>query len=162
MRAMIMRRIRTLTDQFLQPLPAPGTPESDLYVERRLNEQSSLIDPPSIVPSDARLDFEKWGPGSRAAPRYVTPTRAVAVKQWRRQFSAGKPSICPGAEATYNTQIVGRAERFPAPNRRRAEHEYTPLVAQGRRRKVLEPTNNSLGQPWTEIHPSSLSTPPPG
>ena len=31
-RAMIMRRIRTLTDRFLQPLPAPGTPESRIVL----------------------------------------------------------------------------------------------------------------------------------
>ena len=30
-RAMILRRIRTLTDRFLQPPPAPGTPENELY-----------------------------------------------------------------------------------------------------------------------------------
>ena len=54
---MLMRRIRTLSDQFLNH---PDTPYNERYFERRLDEQLALIDPPEIDPSDARQDFIKW------------------------------------------------------------------------------------------------------
>lgn len=57
-REMMRRRIRTLADRFLNH---NDTPYAERYYERRLDEMLAQIDPPSITPSDARLDFEKWG-----------------------------------------------------------------------------------------------------
>ncbi len=57
-RNMIHRRIRTLADRFLQ---TEDTAYELRYYERRLDEMLATIDPPSISPSDAQLDFEKWG-----------------------------------------------------------------------------------------------------
>ncbi|YCM46940.1 CotH kinase family protein (plasmid) [Verrucomicrobiaceae bacterium 227] len=57
-RAMFFRRLRTLSDQFLM---------SD-YLEGKLAAQLALLDPPEIVPSDAQLDFEKWGSWRDGSP----------------------------------------------------------------------------------------------
>ena len=92
LRAMILRRIRSLSDRLLQPLPAPGTPENALYYERRLNELSALIDPPEISPSDALLDFAKWGSWLQggATVRFTNTNAAVetmakAIQRWKTE-----------------------------------------------------------------------------
>jgi hypothetical protein len=115
-RAMILRRIRTLSDRFLQPPPAAGTPESDLYYERRLNEQSAAIDPPGIVPSDAQRDFEKWGSWLQAGTNVpytntdpAVETMAEAVQRWKTQYLPGRRNYI------YNTQVVGRGGEIPLP-----------------------------------------------
>jgi len=51
-REMYLRRLRTLMDQFVQK---PGTPSSDLYFERRIDELIAQIAP------DAQMDYDKWG-----------------------------------------------------------------------------------------------------
>lgn len=116
MRAMIMRRIRSLSDTFLQPPPAPGTPENDLWYERRLNEQSALIDPPDIVPSDATRDFQKWGSwlwGGTTVP--YTSTNA-AVETMAEAITRFKTEYLPKRRAyIYNTQIVGKGGEIPLP-----------------------------------------------
>jgi hypothetical protein len=150
-RAMIMRRIRTLTDQFLQPPPAAGTPESELYLERRLNEQSALLDPPTIVPSDARLDFEKWGSwlqgGTTVSYTDANPaveTMAEAVQRWKTEYLPARRSYI------YNTQIIGRGGEIPLPQRGgEPSTNYTPLVATGAPVKALVPANGGLGLTWT-------------
>ena len=115
-RAMILRRIRTLTDRFLHAPPTAGTPENDLYYERRLNEQSAAIDPPGIVPSDAQRDFEKWGSwlqaGSTVPYTNTDPaveTMAEAVQRWKTQYLPGRRNYI------YNTQVVGRGGEIPLP-----------------------------------------------
>ena len=156
MRAMIMRRIRTLTDRYLQPLPAAGTPENELFFERRLNEQSALIDPPAIVPSDARLDFEKWGSwlqGGTTVP-YTNPgvaveTMAEAIQRWKIEYLPARRKYI------YNTQIVGRGGEIPLPQTGAGPAtNYTPLVVTGAPVKVLVPANGNLGLTWTG-NPSS-------
>ena len=150
MRAMIMRRIRTLTDRFLQPPPAAGTPESELYYERRLNEQSALIDPPAIVPSDARLDFEKWGSWLQggATVRYTNTnvaveTMAQAIQRWKTEYLPARRKYI------YNTQIVGKGGEIPLPQTAGPAYQYTALVAAGAPAQVLVPTNGALGMTWT-------------
>jgi hypothetical protein len=114
MRPMIMRRIRTLADQFLQPPPAPGTPENSLYYERRLNEQSALIDPPDIVPSDATRDFQKWGSwlwGGQTVPYTNTDsaveTMAEAIQRFKTEYLSQRRAYI------YDTQIVGKGGELP-------------------------------------------------
>jgi hypothetical protein len=149
-RAMIMRRIRTLTDRYLQPSPAPGTPESALYYERRLNEQSALIDPPAIVPSDARLDFEKWGSWlqggatvSYTNTNVAVETMAEAIQRWKTEYLPGRRNFI------YNTQVVGRGGEIPLPQTGVPITNYTPLVVTGAPVKVLVPANGNLGTNWT-------------
>ena len=150
-RAMIMRRIRTLTDRFLQPLPASGTAESELYYERRLNEQSLLIDPPAIVPSDARLDFEKWGSWLQrgATVRYTSTnpdveTMAEAIERWKTEYLPARRRYI------YNTQIAGRGGEIPLPQTGGGPTtNYFPLVADRATAKVLVPVNDNLAATWT-------------
>jgi hypothetical protein len=151
-RAMILRRIRTLTDRFLQPPPAPGTPESELYYERRLNEQSALIDPPSIVPSDARRDFEKWGSwlqrGSTVSftnPNPAVETMAEAIVRWKTEYLPRRRNYI------YNTQIAGRGGEIPQPQGGRATYHYTPLLLTGAAVKALVPTNRNPNATWIGI-----------
>jgi hypothetical protein len=148
-RAMIFRRIRTLTDRFLQPPPAPGTPESELYYERRLNEQSALIDPPTIVPSDARLDFEKWGSwlqGGATVPwtstNVAVETMARAIQRWKTEYLPARRNYI------YNTQIVGKGGEIPLPQTGLPTFNWKPLVAAGAAAQVLVPTNSNLGSKW--------------
>ena len=151
-RAMILRRIRTLTDRFLQPPPAPGTPESELYYERRLNEQSALIDPPAIVPSDARRDFEKWGSWLQggATVSYTNTNSAVetmaeAIQRWKTEYLPARRKYI------YNTQIVGKGGVIPLPQTVVTTYHYTPLVVTGAPAKALVPTNSSLSVTWIGI-----------
>jgi len=151
MRAMIMRRIRTLTDRFLQPPPVPGTPESELYYERRLNEQSQLIDPPAIVPSDAWLDFKKWGSWLQrgAKVRYTDTNKDVetmteAIERWKTEYLPARRKYI------YNTQIVGKGGEIPLPQTGgEPTMNYSPLVVYKSAAKVLVPTNGNLGTTWT-------------
>ncbi len=151
-RAMILRRIRTLTDQFLQPLPAPGTSESERFFERRLNEMSALIDPPGIVPSDAQLDFQKWGSwlhGRGTVVSYTNPdpaveTMAEAIQRFKTEYLPGRRRYI------YNSQIVGRGGEIPLPQSNSGPAtNYTPLVVKGAMAKVLVPSNGNLGLTWT-------------
>ena len=57
-RAMFFRRLRTLADLYLQE---ESTPLAERYLEGRLDELTELMDPLTIIPSDAQQDFEKWG-----------------------------------------------------------------------------------------------------
>jgi hypothetical protein len=150
-RAMIMRRIRTLTDRFLHPPPAPGTAESELYYERRLNEQSALIDPPAIVPSDARLDFEKWGSWLQGGATVSYTNTNVAVETMAEAIQRWKTEYLPGRRAyIYNTQIVGRGGEIPLPQTGNGPPtNYTALVVKGAAVKVLVPANGNLGATWT-------------
>jgi hypothetical protein len=149
-RAMILRRIRTLSDGFLQPPPTPGTSENDLYFERRLNEQSALVDPPDIVPSDARLDFEKWGSwlqGGATVPYTSTnaavETMARAIQRWKTEYLPARRSYI------YNTQIVGKGGEIPLLQTGGPTFNWTPLVTAGAAAQVFVPTNNNLGSKWT-------------
>lgn len=151
-RAMIMRRIRTLTDRFLQPPPAAGTPESSLYYERRLNEQSALIDPPDIVPSDARRDFEKWGSWLQAGQTVPYTNTNVAVETMARGIQRWKTEYLPGRRNyIYNTQIFGKGGEIPLPQTAGAVYTYTPLLVTGGAAKVLVPANADLGINWIGI-----------
>lgn len=151
MRAMLMRRIRTLTDRFLQPLPVSGTPESELYYERRLNEQAALIDPPTIVPSDARQDFEKWGSWLQGGTVVRYTNSNVAVETMAEAILRWKTAYLPARRRyIYNTQVVGKGGEIPAPQVGGGPtYQETALVAFGAAAKVLVPANGDLGLNWT-------------
>src|SRR6185369_4742467 len=141
-RAMILRRIRTLTDRFIQPPPAPETPESELYYERRLNEQSALIDPPAIVPSDAQRDFEKWGSWLQAGRTVSYTNTNVAVETMAQAIQRYKNEYLPARRKyIYNTQIVGKGGEIPLAQTGGPPYRFTALVAAGAPAQVLVPTN---------------------
>ncbi|HUS35070.1 MAG TPA: CotH kinase family protein [Verrucomicrobiae bacterium] len=149
MRSMIMRRIRSLTDEFLQPPPAPGTPESALFYERRLNEQSALLDPSSIVPSDATRDFQKWGSWLTGGTTVPYTNTDPAVESMAEAIQRFKTEYLPQRRAyIYNTQIVGKGGEIPLPQDSSSEYVYTPLVVTGAAAKAIVPTNSNLGLNW--------------
>jgi hypothetical protein len=121
-----------------------------LYYERRLNEQSALIDPPAIVPSDARLDFEKWGSWLQGGATVSYTNTNVAVETMAEAIQRWKTEYLPKRRAyIYNTQIVGKGGEIPLPQTGGPTINWTPLVAAGALAKVLVPTNSNLGSQWT-------------
>ncbi|MDG1890863.1 MAG: lamin tail domain-containing protein [Verrucomicrobiota bacterium] len=155
MRAMILRRIRTLSDRFLQPSPLTGTPEDDLYYERRLRALSALIDPPSIVPSDARLDFEKWGSWVQGGRKVKHTSRDPAVESMAEALERWKSEYLPARRAfIYDRQIVGRGGQIPLPQISGGPStNFFPMVVAGATARVHVPLNGNLGTSWTG-HPS--------
>ena len=113
-RSMIMRRIRELSDQYLQP---EETPYADRYYERRLDELSALIDPPTWVPSDAQRDFERWGSwieGSGNSVSYTSThpdveSMAEAIVRWKTTYLPER------RDAIYNDETVGNGGEIPEP-----------------------------------------------
>jgi hypothetical protein len=150
-RSMIMRRIRTLSDRFLQPPPPAGTPDHQLYYERRLNEQSALIDPVGITPSDARLDFEKWGSWLQGGTTVRYTNNNVAVETMAEAIQRFKTEYLPGRRRfIYTNQVVGRGGEIPLPQIGAGPStNYTPLLLTGAAARALVPTNGSLGSSWT-------------
>jgi hypothetical protein len=151
MRSMIMRRIRALSDRFLHAPPAPGTPDIELYYERRLNEQMALIDPPSIVPSDARLDFEKWGSWlQRGANVPSTHTHSdvesmeEAIERFRNEYLPAR------RDYIYNRQTIGNGGEIPASQTGDdSPTQFVPLVSEGASAEVIVPSDDVLGDRWT-------------
>jgi hypothetical protein len=87
-----------------------------LYYERRLNEISALIDPPAIVPSDARLDFEKWGSWLQGGTvvRFTNNERGGGDDGGGH--SALENRVSPRRRRyIYDTQVVGRGGEIPLP-----------------------------------------------
>ena len=159
MRSMIMRRIRTLADTYLQP---PGTPVQERWYERRLDEQAALIDPPGIGPSDAQRDFEKWGSwiqGSEAVANgsfrgapvpYTDPhpdveSMAEGIARWKTEYLPGR------RDEIYNNQTVGNGGEIPAPQTGSAAMRFTPLVEAGAACHALVPENDGLGVTWIGV-----------
>lgn len=150
-RAMVLRRIRTLSDRFLQPPPSAVTPESALYYERRLNELSALLDPPPPAVSDARLDFEKWGSwlqgGTVVRSTNSNPaveTMAEAIQRWKAEYLPARRRFI------YDSQIVGRGGEIPLPQTGTPPStNFTPLLVQGAAAKALVPAGDGLGLTWT-------------
>ena len=94
-RAMIMRRIRTLSDTYLQP---ESTPLAERWYERRLDEQSALLDDPAMAKSDAQRDFEKWGswlqgngnPVPWTTNNVAVESMAEAIARWKNEYLFGR------------------------------------------------------------------------
>jgi hypothetical protein len=149
-RSMIMRRIRTLSDRFLQP---SSTPLAERWFERRLDEQSALIDDPAMAKSDAQLDFEKWGSwvqGNGASVLYTNPDPAVesmaeAIVRWKTEYLPGRRN------EIYNNQTVGNGGEIPLPQTGASSVIFTPLVEAGDACVSFVPTDESLGLAWTGV-----------
>ncbi len=147
-RPMIMRRIRTLADQFLQE---PETPLEERWYERRLDEQLALIDPPGIVPSDAQRDFEKWGSwlqGNGNPVPYTNPdpdveSMAEAVARFKDEYLVGR------RDEIYNNQTVGNGGEIPQPQTDPQTILSTPLLVSGADAESFVPGDGSLGLTWT-------------
>ena len=159
MRSMIMRRIRTLADTYLQP---PGTPLEQRWYERRIDEQAALIDPPGIVPSDAQRDFEKWGswiqgsesvangsfrgaPVPHTSPHPDVESMAEGIARWKSEYLPGRRA------EIYGNQTVGNGGEIPQPQVGAASVQYTPLLQAGAPCHAFVPTDNSLGASWIGI-----------
>ena len=142
-REMLMRRIRTLSDQFLQP---PSTPYAERYLERRLDEQAALIDPPDISPSDARADFIKWGSWTQSNGSSVPYTSshpdvedmAEAVMRWKNEYLPGRRAYIYGASAG-----------LPEPQSGQLSFVFTPLLTTGEEARTKVPEDGSDGTSWT-------------
>ncbi len=150
-RAMILRRIRTLSDQFLQAPPAPGTPEADLYYERRLNEQLRLLDPPTVTPSDAQLDFERWGSWLQRGRDASHTSNATEVESMAEAIERFKTEYLPARRRfIYGSQLVGRGGEIPLAQANGGPTTNTfPLVADRAIAHVRVPTSDALGNDWT-------------
>jgi hypothetical protein len=131
---MIYRRIRTLSDKFLA---AP-------YFENRLAELSELIDPPSISPSDARLDFVKWGSWIQSSVTQVPYTSphsdvedmAEGIARWHSEYLPGRRNVIfnqtakvPSAQLASPTINIGVVEFSPATGNQ--DEEYIELINPG-------------------------------
>jgi len=147
-RSMIMRRIRTLSDQFLQP---ESTPLAERWYERRLDEQAALIDDPLMLKSDAQRDFEKWGSWTQGNGAQVPFTSthpdvesmAEAIVRWKTEYLPGRRN------EIYNKQTVGNGGEIPNPQFGIPSTIQIPLVRAGDASFSFVPSDDSLGLTWT-------------
>lgn len=147
-RAMFYRRVRSLHDLYLQ---SADTPMEERYYERRLNELSALLDPEDIVPSDAQLDFEKWGSwlhnadgGSAPAVPYTTnnpdvETMAEGVQRLRDEF------LAPRRAFIYSQNSIPDAQTG------QLSLAYTPLLSAGAPLTHFVPNDDSVDNSWMEF-----------
>ena len=99
-RAMVLRRLRTIMDNVLQP---PGTPAADLRLEARIRQMMDAMDPPEFAQSDADLDFASWGSWGNGNSMRTEANRILSTHlPGRRTFLF-----------TQNPQLNG--ESIPAP-----------------------------------------------
>lgn len=141
---MLDRRIRTLTDRFIAD---PSTPYASRWYERRLDEQSALIDPPGITPSDAQLDFEEWGSWiqSSSAQRPYTDTHPD-IEDMAEGIQRLKDEYLPGRRS----YMYGPAN-MPAPQSGGISLVYTELVGSGATAAIRVPTDASEDASWTGL-----------
>jgi hypothetical protein len=144
-RAMFYRRVRTLHDLYLQPA---DTPMEERYYERRLNELSALIDPDDIVPSDAQLDFEKWGSwlhNADGGPAPVVPytnsspdveDMSEAIQRFREEY------LAPRRTFIYSNNAI------PDPQTGQLKIAYKPLLQAGASVNHLVPEDDSVDDIW--------------
>lgn len=140
-RDMLNRRIRTLSDQFLNH---PDTPYEQRYFERRLDEMLAAIDPPGIVPSDAQRDFEKWGSwlqnGGKVAftnPNPQVESMAEGVERWKNEYLPGR-----------RNEIYSRQPSIPESQTGLITYTYTSLFGSGAPVRVKVPTDGSDDATW--------------
>lgn len=146
-RAMLLRRIRTLSDTYLQP---ESTPLAERWYERRLDEQSALIDDPAMAKSDAQRDFEKWGSwlqGNGSSVPWTTNDPAVesmaeSIVRWKTEYLPGRRN------EIYNNQTVGNGGEIPLPQTEGISVIVTPLLQAGAPAFAFSPTDDSLGGTW--------------
>jgi hypothetical protein len=149
-RAMIHRRIRTLADRFLD---SEEMPYDQRYYERRLDEMLATVDPPSVMPSDAQLDFEKWGSwidqGEGASDNNGTTTLVPYtnshphVETMLEGVDRFKSEYLPGRRSYINSNAL-------IPDKQVGEGNFirTTLVSAGAEAKVKVPTNGADDESW--------------
>ena len=142
---MIMRRIRTLTDKFLNH---PNTPYENRYYERRLDEQLALIDPPDISPSDARLDFMKWGSWRQSSGSPISYTSnhpdiedmAEGIERFKSEYLFGRRAY-----------MYGRSANLPEAQSGQISYNFKTLIESGAPSKTKIPTDEADALTWTEV-----------
>ncbi|MGI9242498.1 MAG: lamin tail domain-containing protein [Verrucomicrobiales bacterium] len=159
-RDMLNRRIRTLSDRFLN---YEDTPYDQRYFERRLDEILATVDPPGIVPSDAQLDLEKWGSWAHSGSGRIVnydkdlfevvgndyETMREAVVRWKGDADGNDPNYpaksgyLPGRRATIN----GLAS-IPDSQSGQIPYSIAHLVSAGDAVATLVPTDASDDADW--------------
>ena len=143
---MLMRRIRTLTDKFLNH---PDTPYEDRYYERRLDEQLALIDPSDISPSDARLDFMKWGSWRQSSGSPVSYTSnhpdiedmSEGVERFKNEYLIGRRAY-----------MYGRSANLPEAQSGQISYDFKTLIESGSPSKTKIPSDDSDTLAWTDLN----------
>lgn len=147
-REMFYRRLRTLSDRFLQ---LPDTLMENRYYERRLGELSALVDGPAFAKSDAQLDFEKWGSWLHGRGGVMVPfnhpsshveTMAEAIVRFQSEYLPQR------RDYIYNSQTVGTGGQIPEVQTTTMGYEYTALVESGAVARYYVPGDGSLGDSW--------------
>lgn len=143
---MLMRRIRTLTDKFLNH---PDTPYNDRYYERRLDEQLALIDPPDISPSDARLDFMKWGSWRQSSGSPVSYTsNHPDIEDMSEGVERFKNEYLPSRRAF----MYGRSANLPEAQSGQISYDFKTLIESGSPSKTKIPSDDSDTLAWTDLN----------
>lgn len=138
LRAMVLRRLRNLADQFF--LPSGPAPE----IEGRMNHLTDLVDPPDIAESDADLDLRVWGYWNQhqTASNIYTPRSAreetgritgTFVPARRGMYFSNSPALgttyggpIPAAQPAAPQISFGSFDSSPASGNQ--DHEYIELV----------------------------------
>ncbi|MBX3745191.1 MAG: lamin tail domain-containing protein [Verrucomicrobiae bacterium] len=108
-RAMVLRRLRTVMDTVLQP---PGTPAAELRIEARVRAMMDAMDPPGIAPSDADLDFQRWGSWGNGNPMRAEAERLLSIHlPGRRTFLFDQNPLLRG-DPIPPSQPAAAAPRF--------------------------------------------------
>ncbi len=110
---MYYRRLRRVLDQELQP---PGTPVAEDRIQKRMDDLIALIDPPSISPSDADLDYNKWGSWGDYKDMVGSCNRIrTEFLPGRRDFLyvSGQAHLIPAAATGYSFITFGTVESDP-------------------------------------------------
>ena len=171
---MVLRRVRSVSDRWIQE---PGTPMEERWLERRFGEMLDLIDPDDIEPSDADLDWEKWGTWTNHLSRPETNER-TPYRRLRGDAlaDAAAENTMQGAiqrifdqyaeqrrEFVYERN-VGRGARIPQAQAGFVSVDYQPLVSSGDQSDVLVPSDGSLGDSWiaTDFTPTGWTKGPTG
>ncbi|HNQ87085.1 MAG TPA: lamin tail domain-containing protein [Verrucomicrobiota bacterium] len=111
-RRMYLRRLRSVMDAWLRP---PGTPADQLPIEARIREHLDLLDPPTISPSDAQLDYNRWGSWGNGNTTRPEAQRIIDIHlPGRRQFLYENPNASLGGDRIPSTQPTHPAIRFLA------------------------------------------------
>jgi hypothetical protein len=120
LRELVMRRLRTLMDEFLLP---PGTPVDQLHYERRLDELFPTLE------ADAALDRARWGAGFGA-----NQSLATAMNIIKSNYLAQR------RVHLYQTHNI---DNLPGGMLTRILPARAPATA-------FVPTDDSLGLTWTQ------------
>jgi hypothetical protein len=124
-RQMYLRRLRTVMDKILQ---APDTPQEQLQIEARIMSMLDLMEPPGLTPSDAQLDFLKWGSWGLTNQTRAEAARIIETHlPGRRDFLFNSPDATvlseriPDAQPPDITIQIGAVQPNPVSGRQAEE-----------------------------------------